>query len=332
MGPQYYTRSAKLTGLEHIAKGCDADLVSQLHRVGLDPSVLKRSDVRIAHEETCQLLQNCARDWGIPDLGLRMIHFQKIDFLGPVALVTRMAKTVRQAVEAIIANLPIYSNVTLAALEEKGGIATITLNQLDSFQETPENALLVLAQGKMTLDAIAIQDVRLIQVELRQSQGPSAAAITAHFGCPVQYNALRNSFSFDVKLLNRKRDTSDTAYHDLIERYLFDTRNENTLDVTENVRRVIAKQMEFGSCTLMSVATALQTEPHTLQRRLRSHGVSFRQLVEDWRKKRALSLVTKTHLPLSEVSMALGYSDQSIFSQAFRRWYGVAPMRRRRGE
>ena len=37
---------------------------------------------------------------------------------------------------------------------------------------------------------------------------------------------------------------------------------------------------------------------------------------------RALSLVTNTRLPLSEVSDALGYSEQSVFTQAFQRWYG----------
>lgn len=40
------------------------------------------------------------------------------------------------------------------------------------------------------------------------------------------------------------------------------------------------------------------------------------------RKARALSLICHTLLPLSEVSLALGYTDESIFSRAFQRWYG----------
>ena len=31
-------------------------------------------------------------------------------------------------------------------------------------------------------------------------------------------------------------------------------------------------------------------------------------------------------MPLSEISLALGYSDQSIFSRAFQRWHGMRPL------
>jgi AraC-like DNA-binding protein len=39
-------------------------------------------------------------------------------------------------------------------------------------------------------------------------------------------------------------------------------------------------------------------------------------------RARALSLVTRT---LSEVSLAVGFADQSIFTRAFTRWYGKTP-------
>jgi AraC-like DNA-binding protein len=38
-----------------------------------------------------------------------------------------------------------------------------------------------------------------------------------------------------------------------------------------------------------------------------------------------LTLVTR--LALSAVAVALGYSEQSVFTQAFRRWYGGTPLR-----
>jgi AraC-like DNA-binding protein len=62
-----------------------------------------------------------------------------------------------------------------------------------------------------------------------------------------------------------------------------------------------------------------------LQRRLKQEGPSFRDLMDEWRKGRALSLVTNTRLPLSEIPLALGDADQSVFSRAFQRWYGEMP-------
>ena len=97
--------------------------------------------------------------------------------------------------------------------------------------------------------------------------------------------------------------------------------------LTEQVRHEIGRQMELGNCSLESVADSLRMPARTLQRRLHHEGHSFRDLMDEWRRARALALVTNTRLPLSEVSDALGYSEQSVFTQAFRRWYGAAPQR-----
>lgn len=56
-------------------------------------------------------------------------------------------------------------------------------------------------------------------------------------------------------------------------------------------------------------------------------GLSFRIPWDEWRRARALSLVTNTRLPLSEVSEALGYSEQGVYTEAFRCWYGGTPHR-----
>ena len=84
--------------------------------------------------------------------------------------------------------------------------------------------------------------------------------------------------------------------------------------------------MEFGSCTLETVAQRLRTQPRSLQRRLKQEGTSYRDLIDAWRRDRALVLITQTRLPLSQVSLALGFADQSVFSRAFQRWHGQVPL------
>ena len=65
------------------------------------------------------------------------------------------------------------------------------------------------------------------------------------------------------------------------------------------MRAEIARQMELGHCSLDSVAQSLRMPPRSLQRRLRAEGLSLRELVDDWRRARALALVTNSRLPLS---------------------------------
>lgn len=243
-----------------------------------------------------------------------------------------MERTVGGALHAIIANLVIYGNATVMALEEEGDTATMILNRCSNLQDIRENAELITAQGKIALDAIAAQKVPLIEAFFIHGKGGAANTVAAHFGCPIRYGATQNAISFDRAFLDRPVERSDLAYHALIKRYLAEAHAEIPGGVSESARAEIARQMEFGQCSLESVAYALRMAPRSLQRQLRCENASFRALLDEWRRDRALSLVTNTRWPLSETSHALGYSEQSVFSQAFRRWYGDAPLKIRSGD
>jgi AraC-like DNA-binding protein len=329
MGGRYYTRASKLAGLVEIAAGRGADIDVLMGEAGLNPAALRSPETAINYGSFCELLRRCAVAWNLPDIGLRMIRYQQIDFLGPVALVTRMERTVREALQAIIANLVIHANATVAAFEEKadGDTASLILNQRDDAPKGRENTELVMAQGKLVIDSIAGAPVSLVEAAFVHDKGRSSRAVEAHFTCPIRYGAERNALTFDRALLDRRIEKSDVAYHALIKKYLATARAEVEGGTLECVRAEIARQMELGRCTLERVANSLRMPPRSLQRQLQAEGLSFRDLLDEWRRARALSLVTSTRLPLSEVSEALGYSEQSVFTQAFRRWYGGTPHR-----
>ncbi|MBV8613116.1 MAG: AraC family transcriptional regulator [Acetobacteraceae bacterium] len=329
MGGRYYTRATKLAGLVEIAAERGADIGVLMREAGLNPAVLRSPETAIDYGGFCELLRRCAVAWDLPDIGLRMTRYQQIDFLGPVALVTRMERTVRGALRAIIANLVIHANATVAALEEEteGGTAALILNQRDDAPKCRENTELVMAQGKLVIASIAGAPVPLVEAAFVHDKGSSSRAVEVHFACPIRYGTERNALTFDRALLDRRIEKSDLAYHALIRKYLATARAELGGGLSEDVRAEIARQMELGCCTLESVADSLRMPPRSLQRRLQAEGLCFRNLLDEWRRSRALSLVTNTRLPLSEVSEALGYSEQSVFTEAFRRWYGGTPHR-----
>ena len=62
-----------------------------------------------------------------------------------------------------------------------------------------------------------------------------------------------------------------------------------------------------------------------LGRRLRAQGLGFGELLDLERKHLARVYVSSADYPLAQVAQLLGYSEQSAFNRAFRRWYGVSP-------
>ena len=63
----------------------------------------------------------------------------------------------------------------------------------------------------------------------------------------------------------------------------------------------------------------------TLVRRLGRCGSSFRELVDDHRRRRAGELLADPNLTVMEVAYRLGYTEPANFGRACRRWFGSGP-------
>ncbi len=326
MQPRYFNRATSLIGFAPIASECGADLTHAMQTVNLDPVLLSRPEEKVPFDRLSALFEYCADAWRLPDLGLRLARYQHMEILGPVALVTKMEPDLRSAMRAMTENLMVHTTATTAVLQEAGDVAMLSLDAVPVPAGVRQYLMTSVGVAWNVLEQAGNAKIDLFEVTFRSAEGSVRAAAEAHFRCPVRFNAEHNALFFARSVLDKPIERNDTAYHAIIRRYLSTTRDEVAGRTSDAVSAEIARQMEFGVCTFESVAQKLRIEPRSLQRKLQKEGVAFRELVDAWRKARALSLVAHTRLPLAEVSLAMGYTDQSIFSRAFQRWYGEAPL------
>ena len=87
-----------------------------------------------------------------------------------------------------------------------------------------------------------------------------------------------------------------------------------------------------GANPLLIARTArrLGMSSRTLQRRLRASGTSFTDLLRRKREFRAIHMLCQGRQSLAEIADALGFSEHSAFSRAFKRWTGTSPAHFRR--
>jgi len=78
---------------------------------------------------------------------------------------------------------------------------------------------------------------------------------------------------------------------------------------------------------LDAVARQLAFSKRSLQERLAKDGTSFRQLLNEARRNLAGTYLKEPDTSICDVAFLLGFSDQSAFNHAFKRWYGVSPRR-----
>ena len=102
------------------------------------------------------------------------------------------------------------------------------------------------------------------------------------------------------------------------------TRQVGAYDLVAAIQTIL--HYESGSILgLAEIAQRLNMSPRTLNRRLIEHGTTYRALVDGYRRDRAPVLLGKPEMTVESVAWALGYTDRSNFTRAFRRWYGRAP-------
>jgi AraC-like DNA-binding protein len=95
----------------------------------------------------------------------------------------------------------------------------------------------------------------------------------------------------------------------------------------EEVRRNIRGNLDNPNLSADSVAKLHGIDRRTLSRRLSAEGTSFSKLHRSLRYERACMLLCETTAPLSAITAALGYSEQSAFNRAFQIWSGSSPKR-----
>ncbi|UXU76644.1 MULTISPECIES: AraC-like transcriptional regulator QhpR [unclassified Paracoccus (in: a-proteobacteria)] len=113
-----------------------------------------------------------------------------------------------------------------------------------------------------------------------------------------------------------------------LERGLNALRRQTPLSI--QVQDLLLAHLDQGLVGQAQVAARLQMSERTLRRALAAEGRSFHDILAECRRIHAQALLARGELPLCEIALRLGYSDQSAFSRAFARWHGTAPRTLRR--
>lgn len=163
-------------------------------------------------------------------------------------------------------------------------------------------------------------------VALERSDNGGISQYTEVLACPVRFAAETTRIVFDGNSLHAPLpgDNADLARANdkVAERYL------ETLEpdkVASQVRELLIALLPSGKSNQTLVARRMNRSLSTLQRQLQNEGTSYQEIRDETRASLARDYVRDSDLTLSQVAYMLGFSDQSNFSRAFKRWTGQTP-------
>ncbi|CAB3762454.1 AraC family transcriptional regulator [Burkholderia sp. MSh2] len=152
-------------------------------------------------------------------------------------------------------------------------------------------------------------------------------------GAQVRHGQPANTLTFEHALLERPLPQANAATAAMCERMCAElvTRRRTRVDLVSFLNEYLATRPFDRPPLLKDIATLLNTSERTLKRRLQEEGACFRDISNAVRKARAQALIAEGRLSIKEIAQELGFSDMSSFSQAYKRWTGVAPSVSRQG-
>ena len=91
------------------------------------------------------------------------------------------------------------------------------------------------------------------------------------------------------------------------------------------LEEVILKMLPSGTPSVKVISHTLGLSESTLRRRLSERGITYQHFLDSIRKDLSITLIREYDLPLMEVTAQVGFTEQSAFQRAFKRWTGTTP-------
>lgn len=226
----------------------------------------------------------------------------------------------------------LFYGTTLAEIDIKGGQAEMRWPRSD-------NELGQQADGAAIAALVTFLRRQLdnppppSSVSFLESVGPDAArAYETFFGCPVTWNDSHVRVRFPLEYLNIPMPRRDPTLKELLDRQAQALLRAlpGSSETERQLQQVLLKLLADGEPTLQRAAKAMYMSPRTLQRRLARHQLSWQQWLDRSREQLARQYLADASLSLTDIALLLGFSEQSAFTRAYRRWAGVSPGRDRR--
>ena len=166
-----------------------------------------------------------------------------------------------------------------------------------------------------------------IEVHFKHAAPGTTEDHEAFFGCPLVFESDRDALLVPPETLQTPNKLGDESISRFFESHLATeiSKIKDSQSLDRQVLRQISRSLSEGVPKVSDVAGHLCVSARTLQRRLADEGHSYQSLVDEARRRLSARLLQETDYSLSDIAFMTGFSDQSAFTRAFKRWEGQTP-------
>jgi AraC-like DNA-binding protein len=275
----------------------------------LDRSVFSKSEGFIPCSTFAGILRDAAQMTGDDCFGLHFGESFHPKNIGPLAYVALNSPTIGAGIQNVERYLHVYDSSAkwfFTAEGNRGYIRYVLTVGIEPLRQSNEHGMTLVVN---TLRMMVGSQWAPQEVQFAHEAPEQTSEHHRIFRAPVVFGCETNAMVIELGFADREVPAADQQLYQIMKQYLD--------QVLSDMPR------EDG---LLNSIRKMAMGPRTLQRRLKEYGFDFKKLVEDTRKRFALSYLKDRKNSLTEVAFLLGYSELSAFNRAFKRWTRSTPL------
>lgn len=313
------------------ARGVNAQVLFRAAKV--EANGLDDPDRRIPFAQVAALYEHGAKLTGDDAFGLHVgesVDLTAFDVLGYSVL---NSSTLGEALDRIVRYNFIWTNGSYFSIDQTSALTRILYIYLDeSIVQRRHDAEMTFAALASLSRLITNTDLLPARVTFQHDRPPRITEHQRIFQCPVEFSADSNQFFIESAALSRPIFKADPGLCAVLDRHAeaLMARYPRNDTLVERVRTIIKDDLRGGQASLERIADNLGMSGRTLQRKLREHGTSHQELLDQMRRDLALRYLREPEMAICEVAYLLGFSESSALHRAFKRWTGQTPKEFRR--
>ncbi len=295
-------------------------------RAGLATDAVDNLDGYIPFRALGSMLDACVAQTGCVHFGVMLGARGGTKSLGLVGEIMRNSTTFGDAIEGICLHQPRYTKGAVTYLMTDADTASWSYGVYEP--DTP--AIEQICDAAMSLGVQVMRELvgREPEQVLTSRARPEPGALNAFrdaFGIAPMFDADRHAVLFPKAWLRLPVIGADAKRLAAAEQFGDSFWSQVEHSFAEKVARHLQAKLLEGDLSAEAVAKYFSMTLRTFNRRLEADGATFRDLVKDARFVAARQLLAVTKMSITDISLALGYTENGNFSRAFSAAAGVTP-------
>ena len=306
----------------------DVDSHRLFSLANIDLSAIQTNpEVRLPVKQMAVLWKLAVKESKDECFSLRLTKFFQPNTYSAVGLAFASSRSVLEGLEHSMRYFRMTTDASIPTLEKNEDRLTLNIDIPAENEPVAVEAIEAFMSTLVSLSRVMTsEDFSPLQVCFKHDKAAFTTEFERFFNCPVLFNQPNHKILWSLTEIQQPQMLANPALASTLESWIDEHLHRFSQDlISTKVKAYILDNILKGDIELEQIANSLHLGLRTLQRKLKAESKSFNELLDECRHHMAVKLLSEQRVPLIEISYMLGFSDQSGFTRAFRRWTNSSP-------